>query len=832
MVRICTEEYPTDSECNKYFKEFNYSLSSFQKYAIEAIVTGNHILITAHTGSGKTLPAEFAIKHFVKKGKKVIYTAPIKALSNQKFHEFTQKYSDISFGILTGDIKFNPEADVLIMTTEILRNTLFQNKMIDEGSLEKEKISLQFEMDVFNELGCVIFDEVHYINDADRGKVWEETIMMLPNHIQMVMLSATIDRPEQFAQWVERTKQHREKIVYLAPTNKRVVPLKHLSYVTAPSGIYKKIKDKEMVHKIQKITENLILMKDDNTPFNEETFHKIKNTLDYLSKNKIYLRRQFVLNNLVKYLNNNNMLPAICFVFSRKNVERCAQEMTISLFDKDSTIPATIKQECKQILMKLPNYKEYLDLPEYTSMIKLFVKGIAIHHSGVMPILREMVEILFGKGYIKLLFATETFAVGINMPTKTVIFSNFEKFDGSGMRLLMPHEYTQMAGRAGRRGIDSIGYVIHCNNLFPLPYANEYKMLLHGNPQTLKSKFKISYNLILNLYAITASEEKLDNLTKFTTKSMIQTDINNELKEWKNTIEQLENTIIKKEDSLKYIVTPLDVIKTYKEQMGKFQYMSNKQRKKVIRENNNLKSFHKNFDHDIKQYEEVCKLYFTLDSYRDKTSTCKHYMSDNIQTIITLLQNDDFIDKEKNILTTKGLIATNIQEVHPLAFTDLLIDNDYFKDLSTEDIVGIFSCFTNVSVQDELKFNSPQVNNQLVNNYIIRIEDLYDKYLKKDFELQLDTGLDYTLHYDLVQYTIDWCNTNDENSCKSIIQRIHLEKDIFLGEFVKAILKINNMANEFIKIAELIGNIDLLNKLSKIPESTLKFVATNQSLYI
>ena len=205
MVKICPDTYPTSDEhkYSEYFEKYPFPLSSFQKFAIESIVEGNHILVTAHTGSGKTLPAEFAIEYFASKGKKVIYTSPIKALSNQKFYEFTQKFPNISFGILTGDIKTNPEADVLIMTTEILMNTLYAKNKTTENSLINIGQSTMFEMDFQNELACVVFDEIHYINDLDRGKVWEETIMMLPKHIQMVMLSATLDSPEKFAEWCE-----------------------------------------------------------------------------------------------------------------------------------------------------------------------------------------------------------------------------------------------------------------------------------------------------------------------------------------------------------------------------------------------------------------------------------------------------------------------------------------------------------------------------------------------------------------------------------------------------------------------------------------------------
>ena len=176
LVSFCKELYPKDSVYNNYFQKYNFPLSDFQKYAIEAIVKEQHVLVTAHTGSGKTLPAEFAIEYFVERGKKVIYTSPIKALSNQKYSEFRRKYPHISFGLMTGDIKMNPDADVLIMTTEILMNSLFLQEKEDTSALE-------FNVNINEELACVVFDEVHYINDADRGQTWEKTILMLPLHI-------------------------------------------------------------------------------------------------------------------------------------------------------------------------------------------------------------------------------------------------------------------------------------------------------------------------------------------------------------------------------------------------------------------------------------------------------------------------------------------------------------------------------------------------------------------------------------------------------------------------------------------------------------------------
>ena len=289
MVKICTDSYPDNSKWASYFELYPFPLSDFQKYAIQSIVEGDHILVTAHTGSGKTLPAEFAIEHFVANGKKVIYTSPIKALSNQKFHEFTKKFPHISFGILTGDIKFNPEADVLIMTTEILRNTLLQ-KTID-NQVDTKSVPLQFEMDFQNELAAVVFDEIHYINDLDRGKVWEETIMFLPNHVQMIMLSATIDKSEIFAKWIEdvKTNEEHQKKVYLAPTNHRVVPLNHYFYTTVPQGIMKNIKDKEFLKYINEFLHKPIPLKDGKNIFNRDNYDKVRRLLEHTTKNNCHI---------------------------------------------------------------------------------------------------------------------------------------------------------------------------------------------------------------------------------------------------------------------------------------------------------------------------------------------------------------------------------------------------------------------------------------------------------------------------------------------------------------------------------------------------------------
>ena len=853
MVIHCSKKFDDQDENNKkyieYFNLFPYPLSDFQKWAIFAIVNGHHSLITAHTGSGKTLPAEFAIMYFKEQNKKVIYTGPIKALCNQKYYDLKAKFPNISIGILTGDVKDNPEADVLIMTTEILRNTLFTKKInksnITDENSSNSPINLHFEMDIDTKLGAVVFDEVHYIGDQDRGSVWEQSILLLPPQVQLILLSATIEKPEIFANWVENVKNtnlsdtDKRRDLYMTTTYERVVPLTHYGWITAHKSVITKTKNTPYEEKCREILNNPIELASSNGLFNEINYYKVYDILNYFQKNKIYIKRQFVLNELVKYLSRKNMLPAICFVFSRKNVELCAKEININLFDKDDKTPHIIEHECEKILIsRLKNYKEYIALPEYRMMIALLQKGIAIHHAGIMPILREMVELLFEKKYIKLLFATETFAVGINMPTKTVIFTGLSKFSGNNMRQLLSHEYTQMAGRAGRRGIDTIGHVIHCNNLFTMPArSNEYKTILTGAPKMLTSQFKISFNLILSI--LSANSKKLchsiDNeLITFMEKSFIQNDIVKEINNYDKIQCELEKEIKILQTSLEdstICSTPSDIIKKYSEITLNINIVTHKQKKQLGKQLASLESNYPNLKNDNQKYEQLKKIQLELKKNGGFKCNAVNYIQTNIDTILNILKNNKFVEFNFK-LTTKGMVAMQLQEVHALALADLYYENNEFRELSVNQIAGLFSCFTNISIPDDKKLHTPSCGDQKLRLLAKLLTDSINKYYDIEIECQLNSGTDYTLHYELIDYIQEWCNAEDEVACKNIIIKIKKEKEIFLGEFVKAILKINNIAKEFEKICESVENIELLQKIKKIPEVTLKYVATNQSLYI
>ena len=828
MVKICPNDYPSSDEekYSQYFDKYTFSLSSFQKFAIEAIVDGNHILVTAHTGSGKTLPAEFAIEHFVSRGKKVIYTSPIKALSNQKLYEFTQKFPHISFGILTGDIKTNPEADVLIMTTEILMNTLYakQRKGDNTNNLT------MFDMDFDNELACVIFDEIHYINDADRGKVWEETIMMLPQHIQMVMLSATLDSPEKFALWCEtrgQTNNISTKSVYLTTTYERVVPLTHYSFITCTQGIFKILKDKQLEMEVMRTTNTLHTIQDSKGNFNENNYIRIHKTIKLFQDKNHYVKRQHILNSVARHMVDNNMLPAICFVLSRKALEQCAKEMTTVLLEDDSKVPYIVRKECEQIIRKLPNFEEYLNLPEYQSIVSLLEKGVAIHHAGIIPILREMVELLFAKGYVKLLFATETFAVGINMPTKTVLFTDLNKFNGTCMRPLYSHEYTQMAGRAGRRGIDTVGHVIHLTNLFKNIDQLTLKTIMKGKPQTLVSKFKISYNLLLNLIDIGETD-----YIKYAKRSMVQGDIEKTIRGYNESICKLQGEI----DNLAIIIDnfkiPKEILEQYTHFKQQFVVSVNKKRREADKNIKQLQDQYHTIDKDI---DIFIKYKLKIDELNKATNLCdstKKTLEINVYKILGFLDEKSFIDYDHTyLLTSSGKIATQIRELHCLIFASI-IQSKMLHNLEPKELVGLLSCFTNISVQEEKRNILPITENIKVKNTIMTIYKLYNDQEQYENEHMIETGFDYSIHFDLIDYVIKWCDCENEIDCKEVLQQISLEKDIFLGEFIKAILKINNITTEMEKIAEMLGDMSFLSTLKSVPQLTLKYVATNQSLYV
>jgi superfamily II RNA helicase len=802
-MKLCNEKYE-NTLYNDVFAEFPFELSDFQKYSIEAILRGNNALVTAPTGCGKTLPANFAINHFTKNKKKVIYTSPIKALSNEKMMTLAEKNPGVSFGLLTGDKKFNPDADVLVMTTEILTNTLFKMK-------SKENTVLDFDMDIEKDLGMVIFDEVHYINDKFRGGVWEMAIMMLPESVRILGLSATIDKAKEFCEWIETLRGE----TWLCPATTRIVPLEHNSLVFYPDSMIKKLKpqDHDTISSINGIP---ITMKSEVIAFDEKDYHERCKKMKILENKNV--SETFVMNKAVEYLKNNDKLPAMCYVFSRKKTHDLASKITIPLFETGSSIPHTIAKECKQIIIKkIPNHKEFTNTKEYRNMVKLLEKGIAVHHSGVISIFREVIEILIGKGYIKLLFATESCAIGLNMPTRSILFPSLRKYDGKSFRLIKSHEYAQMAGRAGRRGIDTRGYIYHLMNIVNRDFqinAVEYRSLLSGKPETLKSKLKISFGLLLKL---TAMEY---NVNEFMEKSLLSVHSKKRLDELRSKKE----TMVKELETLAEPVNfakKAELDKIIMQQEMKWSNVT------IVRKGTLT-------DKEIKDYKNWLIKKDGLSILEDNIKNLDEIIMSSVTRSRQLLLDQEFINKveDKLTLTTKGRLAFNLHEIHPLAMAEFM-NSKQIESLTANQIASVLSIFTDVRISDDCKIF--QVNmvhcSQSVKNAVNSIKFWYDKYYDLETKYQTEFIDDYTIHYDMMELIEKWTYAKDEVECKEILDEASYW-GIYGGTFIKAVFKINNIAMELEKVYEENENLAMKEKMKGIQYLILKSIAVNQSLYI
>ena len=409
----------------------------FQQEAIDYIKSGQSVIVSAPTGAGKTAIAEYIIQESLEKKQSIIYTAPIKALSNQKFRDFQKQFPG-KIGILTGDVCLNPDAQVLIMTTEIFRNKILNTP----EDLKK--------------YSWVIFDEIHYIDNEERGTVWEESLIFMPGHMRMLALSATIPNIKEFARWIELVLKRPLKVVI---EDKRPVPLKILFQCR------------------NEIIDNL---------------SDLKKFLITSSQGKFYRANR--LTSLINYIQKTQGMPCIYFVFSRKRAEDLAFELY--RFDFLS------KNEKTQIINLYNQLCQRFDLTNEESAHRLsylIQKGIAYHHAGMLPTLKEVVEQLFTSRLIKIIFTTETFALGINMPARSVIFDELLKYYGRYVRILKVRDFYQMAGRAGRRGMDKIGYVF-CRINPRMINVEQIRQIVTGQPEEVKSQFNISYATLLNLY--------------------------------------------------------------------------------------------------------------------------------------------------------------------------------------------------------------------------------------------------------------------------------------------------------------------------------------------
>lgn len=427
--------------------EFPFELDDFQKEACEHIDNGKSVVVCAPTGAGKTVIAQHAIHRALESGTRIFYTTPLKALSNQKFYDFSEKYGSDKVGLLTGDTSINRNAQIVIMTTEVFRNMLYGTNF---GAVA----------DNMKDVRYVVLDEVHYMNDEQRGTVWEESIIYCPTNVQIIALSATVANADELTDWINTVHSKTE----LVNTDFRPVPLRFFYFdssqpdkllpLLTPSGqLNKKIK-----------------------PEKKLWGHNRKKQRSYVK-------------DIVRNLNNQDMLPAIYFTFSRK---KCDEQM-----EKCAGLDLITKGERAQIRQFIDEYIAENPHLYNNKHIEYLLCGVASHHAGLLPSWKNLVEKLFQKGLIKVVFATETLAAGINMPARSTVISSTSKRTDSGHRMLTASEFLQMSGRAGRRGMDEIGYVTVVGTQFQTPEEVAELVLSDANP--LESRFSPSYSMVLNL---------------------------------------------------------------------------------------------------------------------------------------------------------------------------------------------------------------------------------------------------------------------------------------------------------------------------------------------
>ncbi len=470
------------------------TLDPFQKRAIKAIDEGRSVLVAAPTGTGKTLIADYLVDTILKRGERIIYTAPIKALSNQKYRDYSKRHGVDKVGLVTGDIVINSDAPIRVMTTEILRNILLQGA---GPSGDPEQLG---------DLGAVIFDELHFLDDPERGTVWEEVLIYLPEKVRVLGLSATMPNIDELAGWLEHVRPGQGPIA-VVQERKRAVPLEFL-FLSNDTGL-QNMKGFEDAHRTWR--------KEQSSQNNDEGHRrKGRNRRERREKLRENNRRGHrrgrrddgtTFRDMIKKLRPQDF-PALFFVFSRRITEQYARGLTSKAHNKGYLQPP----ERKRVQERLDQFEQ--DNPDILEDVhrQMYLRGVAFHHAGLHVQLKSLVEGLYEQRLIKILFCTSTFALGINMPARTVLFEKLEKYNGHEVAPLSVRQFMQKAGRAGRRGLDPAGQVILRMELPQWRAKRDYiHKLIDGRDEPVNSSFNLSFHSVVNLLE-RFNEEEIENL--------------------------------------------------------------------------------------------------------------------------------------------------------------------------------------------------------------------------------------------------------------------------------------------------------------------------------
>lgn len=781
---------------------FSFPLDKFQKHAVNAINHDENVLVTAKTGSGKTLVGEYQIYHSLAKGKKVFYTTPIKSLSNQKFHDLKHMFKNNSVGIMTGDIKFNPNANVVVMTTEILRNLLYK-----KGSAT-ESLGLTANLSIDN-LDAVVFDECHYINNKERGSVWEECMILLPKEVNMVLLSATIDSADLFASWLGELKQ---KPIHLISTTYRIVPLEH--YVIKSNSFETIMDSKEVFY--SDAYNRYIFWKQDQEKKQKQQKTLVANrrlggyedpVVGKSDTGSSYIHQ---MNSTIQMFYEKEMLPCLFFVFSRKNCEIYASKVAGSLIDPSDSA------KVKHIIdFHLHRYKDSVQVSQqYFTLVSLLERGVAFHHSGLLPMLKEIVEILFSKGLVKVLFATETFAVGLNMPTKTVVFTSYRKYDeeSNGMRMLTTDEYIQMAGRAGRRGKDTKGYVFYLPDKYP-EERDDIRKMMCGSKTRLQSRMKFDYDFILK----TTQSNNLD-WTKLVEKSYYYEQVQRIMKEIQKEVYSYE----KEYSSINISQEQLEACKYETELKEKLKGSTNATKRKLQGEYETWKNKHPDriWDPIRKSYARVQIIEKETISLNDDLEYYKNFEA-SLVPYFNVLIDLNYMNEDK-VLTQKGINATEINEGNALLLSQMYEDN-IFNILTQKEILLILTCLMKCEEKEYVSLDSTNVPTKIKD--ILRESEKFCKTVENAERKYSISFNEWKLNYEF----IDMLNSLFKDESVGTVCETY---NIMEGNLTRFLLKLLNIVEELKNIGLLNNDVSLLEKLENVQAYEFYKIANPDSLYL
>lgn len=650
-----------------------FELDPFQKEAINFLESGKSVIVSAPTGSGKTAIAEFLVEDALKtEHERVFYTTPLKALSNQKFVDFQKKYGEDKVGLLTGDSAINRDNQIVVMTTEIYRNMLYGTTF---GAVDSSLKNLRY----------LILDECHYMNDKDRGTVWEESIIYSPKNIRILALSATIQNAQELCDWI--SKVHGE--TKLIESSHRPVPLKF--YYFNDKGMHSLL-----------TTDNQM---NPNLKEHKDSFRA--NKMKFKDRQRLQDRHVIRVQDIVDELNKKALLPAIYFVFSRRGCEEAMKEckgLGFSLLTKEE------KERLSKLIQEKTYGNEYLFTHRHLGYL---YQGMAVHHAGLLPQWKVMVEDLFSKGLIKVVFATETLAAGINMPAKTTIISNLSKRGDSGHQNLSSNQFLQMSGRAGRRGMDKIGNVVIKENAEHSAFFAAKLATSSADP--LISQFSPNYAMALNLLQNHKMEEIKELLHKSFGQYLILKDLKNHEKDESHLVEKLKH--------LKQYPCPdpknpgdIRIFRKQDEKLHEYRRTLNMlydqgeeehlETKKLESDFFQLRTNHKNYPCFKCENKSMCftmekdyrKLEGRLHTINKIVEEKENFYFGQFQRICNVLTSLKYLDN--NIPTEKGITASSIRGENILLITEILTRSELEKRNLTP---GEFAALVSSMAIDDLR---------------------------------------------------------------------------------------------------------------------------------